>query len=140
MEKKGVTYFLIEGEEPEIKVIVKRDDQIIKERHTTNKEDAEFIRTCFVNEFWGKPMRYALRNQQKIKEALGDDLLVRIKQSLKEAFAIYKDIEQHITPVEGEPFPILMVGDSGNTSNMVAFYVIKRKWDVYTLAFKEFIG
>ncbi len=52
MYKKGVTYFLIEGEEPEIKVVVKRNDQVIDEKPAKNQKDAEKIRGKFVNEFW----------------------------------------------------------------------------------------
>lgn len=85
-------------------------------------------------------MRWALRKQDKIKEALGNALLERIKKSLVNAFATYKDIESHIEIVEGEPYRLLFVGDVCNTSNQVVFYVVHKQYDVYTLAFKEFIG
>lgn len=84
--------------------------------------------------------RFALRKQEKIKKELGDDLLKRMVDSLKKAFSTYSNIDDHIELWEGEPYPILTIDDSGHTSNMVAFYVIKKKFDVYTLAFKEFIG
>lgn len=83
-------------------------------------------------------MRYALRNQTKIKESLGDDLLLRILESLKQAFILWGDNITEI--VEGQPYPILTIGDAGHTCNLVAFYVISKKYDVYKLAFKEFVG
>lgn len=88
-------------------------------------------------------MRWALRNQDKIKkhfEPDGDEILDRLKNSLKEAFLTYENIEEFIEYWENEPYPVLCIGDAGNTSNSVAFYVIKKQYDVYTLAFKEFIG
>lgn len=84
--------------------------------------------------------RFALRKQKKIKKELGNDLLKRMLDSLNEAFSTYSNIEDHIKPWEGESYSILSIGDSGHTSNMVAFYVIRKRFDVYTLAFKEFIG
>lgn len=89
------------------------------------------------------PMRWALRKQDKIKahfEPNGDEMLERIKKSLADAFATYIDIERHIETVDGEPYPVLSVGDAGNTSNLVVFYVVRKQYDVYTLAFKEFVG
>ncbi len=86
-------------------------------------------------------MRYALRNQAKIKSALGEDLLQRILESLKQGFELWgDDIDKQIESVDGHPFPLLTLEDAGHSSNVVAFYVIKKQFDVYTLAFKEFIG
>lgn len=90
-----------------------------------------------------KTMRFALRNQEKIKahfEPNGDEILNRIKESLKNAFSSYDDIEKYIDDLENEPYPILCIEDVGHSFNMIAFYVIKKKYDVYNLAFKEFIG
>lgn len=78
--------------------------------------------------------RFALRKQEKIKKELGDDLLKRMVDSLKKAFSTYPNIDDHIEPWEGEPYPILTIDDSGHTSNMVAFYVIRKKFNVYTLS------
>lgn len=89
------------------------------------------------------PMRWALRRQDKIKAAFepkGDEILTRIKKSLADAFANYKDIEQHIETVDGEPYPLLCIDDAGHTFNMIVFYVVRKQYDVYTLAFKEFVG
>lgn len=86
-------------------------------------------------------MRYALRNKAKIKSVLGEDLLQRILESLKQGFELWgDDIDKQIESVDGHPFPLLTLEDAGHSSNVVAFYVIKKQFDVYTLAFKEFIG
>lgn len=85
-------------------------------------------------------MRYALRNQDKIRNALGEDLLLRILESLKQGFELWGDnIDKQIKSVEGHPYPILTLDDAQHSSNAVAFYVVKKQFDVYTLAFKEFI-
>ena len=88
-------------------------------------------------------MRWVLRNQEKIKayfEENGDKILKRIKDSLDKEFSTYLDIEQHIEVVEGEPYPILNVDDAGHSFNTINFYVIRKQYDVYTLAFIEFVG
>lgn len=86
-------------------------------------------------------MRYALRNQEKIKSALGEDLLLRILDSLKQGFELWGDnIDKQIESVEGHPNPLLTLDDAQHSSNVIAFYVVKKQYNVYTLAFKEFIG
>ncbi|MEQ3162088.1 hypothetical protein AAA214_02920 [Parabacteroides goldsteinii] len=86
-------------------------------------------------------MRYALRNQDKIRNALGEDLLLRLLESLKQGFELWGDnIDKQIESVEGHPYPLLTLNDAGHSNNVVAFYVIKKQYNVYTLAFKEFIG
>lgn len=87
-------------------------------------------------------MRWALRNQEKIKahfEPYGDEILERIKGSLNQAF-MSKDVEKHIDKVDNEPYPILDVNDVGHTFGCILFYVIKKTYDVYLLAFKEFVS
>lgn len=85
-------------------------------------------------------MRYALRNQDKIRNALGEDLLLRLLESLKQGFELWGDnIDKQIESVEGHPYPLLTLDDAQHSSNAVAFYVVKKQFDVYTLAFKEFI-
>lgn len=86
-------------------------------------------------------MRYALRNQEKIKSALGEDLLLQILDSLKQGFELWGDnIDKQIESVEGHPYPLLILDDAQHSFNVVAFYVVKKQYNVYTLAFKEFIG
>ena len=85
-------------------------------------------------------MRYALRNQAKIKSALGEDLLQRILESLKQGFELWgDDIDKQIESVDGHPYP-LTLDDAGHSSNVIVFYVVKKQYNVYTLAFKELIG
>ena len=86
-------------------------------------------------------MRYALRNQDKIRNALGEDLLLRLLESLKQGFELWDDnIDKQIESVEGHPYPLLTLNDAQHSSNVIAFYVVKKQYNVYTLAFKEFIG
>lgn len=87
-------------------------------------------------------MRWSLRNQWKIKEYFepyGDEMLNRIKKSLNDAFS-NKNIDSYIDNIENEPYPVLCINDAEHSFNMIAFYVISKKYDVYNLAFKEFIG
>lgn len=81
-------------------------------------------------------MRYALRNQQKI-EAAYPGMIKRILGSLNDHFEKHFSIEVFDS---GEEFPIIIVRDIGHTVNDIAFYVLGIKYDVYRLAFKEFIG
>ena len=80
--------------------------------------------------------RYALRNQEKIKNELGEDILKRIIKSLDVGFEKPLLIREY----EGERYPILTVNDAGHSVNILDFYVIGKEYDVYKLAFKEFIG
>ena len=80
--------------------------------------------------------RYALRNREKIKNVLGEDTLNRIVKSLDMAFKKPLLIREH----EGERYPVLTVNDAGHSVNIIDFYVIGKQYDVYKLAFKEFIG
>jgi len=81
-------------------------------------------------------MRYALRNQKKI-EAAYPGMIQRILDSLKSYFEKNESIELFDS---GEEFPLIFISDVGHTVNVIAFYVLEIKFDVYRLAFKEFIG
>lgn len=82
-------------------------------------------------------MRYALRNQQKI-EAAYPGMLKRILDSLKSHFENHESIEIYDSR---DQYPIIIIiSDVGHTVNMISFYVLEIKFDVYRLAFKEFIG
>lgn len=81
-------------------------------------------------------MRYALRNQQKI-EAAYPGMLKRILDSLKSHFENHESIE---IDDSGEQYPLIIISDVGHTVNMISFYVLEIRFDVYRLAFKEFIG
>lgn len=87
-------------------------------------------------------MRWSLRNQKKIKsyfEPHGEEILQRIIKSLDMAF-LSNNIDNFISNWENEPYPVLCIDDAGHSFNMIAFYVLKKQYDVYNLAFKEFIG
>lgn len=84
--------------------------------------------------------RYSLRNQQKIKahfEPHGDEILKRIIKSLDDHFENKAFLELNDS---GDKHPGLIINDSGHTVNMIVFFVISITYDVYNLAFKEFIG
>lgn len=90
-------------------------------------------------------MRWALRNQEKIKahfEPFGQDVLNEIKRSLDTFFKGCKqgDVEKLSEQIKGEPYPILMIPYTGNSSADVLFYVVRKTYDVYLLAFKEIVG
>lgn len=83
-------------------------------------------------------MRYALRNQDKIAKAFGDDVLKRIIDSLDDYFKTAKKIESF--QIGNELYETMMINDIGHTVNVIAFYIVEVKFDVLRLAFKEFIG
>lgn len=83
-------------------------------------------------------MRYALRNQEKIRKKLGQGLLQIMIESLNDYFSFCEDPNDNIDQIVGEIYPTLMVNDLSNESRMIAFYVIGKTYDVYRLAFKEF--
>lgn len=81
--------------------------------------------------------RYSLRNKKKISDKLGIKNLTRIVTSLNEAFKTDL-IELH--SVEGEKHQILNINDTGHSCGLILFYVIRKTYDVYNLAFKEFVN
>lgn len=96
------------------------------------------------------PMRWTLRNQDKIKshfEPNGDEILSRIKESLTRFFAAdrsefpegLRDIEDDFNHYPGDPYPTIAVNDVGDPDRMIEFYVTGQQYDVYHLAFKGFI-
>lgn len=94
-------------------------------------------------------MRFALRNQDKIKahfEPNGEKILQRILDSLKRHFSSYwsemppgyQEIDDHFNHYPGDPFPTMEINDVGNDSKMIEFYVTGKQYDVFHLAFKGF--
>lgn len=81
-------------------------------------------------------MRYALRNQKKIEKAF-PGLTKSIIASLDKAFSGSRDVQ--VETEKHEKYPIILIDDARNPTGMIAFYVIKIRYDVYHLAFKEFI-
>lgn len=71
-------------------------------------------------------MRYALRNIEKIRsyfEPYGDEIIDRILKSL------VQDVR-----------PVLSINDLGHSFGLIEFYIIKKTYDVYILAFKRFVN
>ena len=83
-------------------------------------------------------MRYSLRNKEKIAKAYSPAILDRIIKSLDAHFRTSTKIEG--IKQEGEKYPLLIIDDSGHTTNLIAFYIVGGVFDVVNLAFKEFIG
>ena len=83
-------------------------------------------------------MRYSLRSKDKIAAAFSAAILDRIIKSLDDHFK--SSISIDITKQEGERYPLLIINDSGHTTNMIVFYIVGSKFDVVNLAFKEFMG
>lgn len=52
---RGVTIFTVEQDDIGWKAVVTRDAKVIKERYAlkNDREEAELIRSLFINEFWG---------------------------------------------------------------------------------------
>jgi hypothetical protein len=82
-------------------------------------------------------MRYTLRNKDKIKKAYSSQYLDRMVKSLDTYFKTNEEIKEEDS---GENFNIIIVSDIEHSVNCFVFYVIKKTYDVYLLAFKEVIG
>lgn len=83
-------------------------------------------------------MRYALRNQDKIKVAFNQDFLDNLINSLNEAFE--DNSFNVITYPPGEIYHLLTVNDIGHAKGSIDFYIIGQVYDVYKLAYKETIN
>lgn len=87
-------------------------------------------------------MRYALRNQAKIKvhfEPHGQEVLDRIINSLDKHFERdnpLQESEDSDTP----PYKMIIINDTGHTCACISFYILGVSYDVVRLAFNEFIG
>lgn len=84
-------------------------------------------------------MRYALRNQAKIEERLGSSALSRIKKGLKRYFETEANPELYFKTIPGLPYQVLTIPDITDGKTDIRLYFIRKKWDVLTFAFKEFI-
>ena len=72
--------------------------------------------------------RFALRKQEKIKSAFGEERLKLLLEALGDCFT-RPDEELKIT--DGKPYPTLDVG-------IATVYVTRKFYDVYHLALKDF--
>lgn len=79
-------------------------------------------------------MRYALRNQKKIIASLGGDYCNLLLKSIA-AYGGKKDTEPE-QEIEGEPYRTIEI-ESVKKDTKFVFYVISKKYDVYTLAYKQ---
>jgi len=77
-------------------------------------------------------MRFALRKQQAIKEKLGEQVLAELLKSLKKHFIENETIVEDTTGT----LPIINVQSVSNKANNFSFFVTKKKWDVFHLAYK----
>ncbi len=85
-------------------------------------------------------MRYALRNQKKIAVAFSPIRLKHIIDSLAAYFNGRNSIpDGDCMFIADDKFKTLIIPDVYNSTKMIALYVIEVKYDVYRLAFKEFI-
>lgn len=79
-------------------------------------------------------MRYALRNKHKIKHVFNQSILDTIVKSLDEEFK-----KNTIETTISDPYDLLTIKYFGNDEGSIVFHVLKITYDVYKLAFKEFI-
>lgn len=86
-------------------------------------------------------MRFALRNQKKIKDAFSQELVDSVLQALKAAQDEYDDIMHMNYRVESNSlYPTIVIKNVDGKFNLVRLYVLSKQYDVWHLALKEFIG
>lgn len=86
-------------------------------------------------------MRYALRNKDKIAKVYSVQILNRMIVSLDAYFTEKKkDIRDDVKLMTGDKYQTLTINDIGHSTSLIAFYVLEKTYDVYRLAFKEFVG
>lgn len=84
-------------------------------------------------------MRYALRNMRKIEKAYSFDVLKRIVLSIEKHFEKENPLSD-AKVIGSDKYMTLIIDDADHSCNLIAFYVIRVRFDVVNLAFKEFIG
>lgn len=77
-------------------------------------------------------MRFALRKQKVIKEKLGEQVLTELLESLKKHFKENATIDE----LQTGTLPMIKVKSIKNNANIISFFVTKKKWDVFHLAYK----
>ena len=77
--------------------------------------------------------RFALRNQEKIKQAFGEERLNELLKALKLYSAKYPKLSLNKIIKDGNPYPSLVV------DKVAVLYVTLLMYDVYHVALKEFL-
>ena len=77
--------------------------------------------------------RFALRNQEKIKQAFGEERLNELLKALKLYSAKYQNLSLNTIIEEGKPYPYFVV------DKVAVLYVTRMMYDVYHVALKEFL-
>ena len=77
--------------------------------------------------------RFALRNQEKIKEVFGEERLNELLKALKLYSAKYPKLSLNAIIEEGKPYPYFVV------DKVSVLYVTRLIYDVYHVALKEFL-
>lgn len=76
--------------------------------------------------------RFALRNQEKIKQAFGEERLNELLKALKLYSAKYPKLSLDAIIEKGKPYPYFVI------DNVAVLYVTRLMYDVYHVALKEF--
>ena len=77
--------------------------------------------------------RFALRNQEKIKQAFVEERLNELLKALKLYSAKYQKLSLNTIIEDGKPYPSFVV------DKVAVLYVTRLIYDVYHVALKEFI-
>ena len=77
--------------------------------------------------------RFALRNQEKIKEVLGEEMLNELLKALKLYSVKYPNLSLNTIIEDGKPYPYFVV------DKVAVLYVTRLIYDVYHVALKEFL-
>ena len=77
--------------------------------------------------------RFALRNQEKIKQAFGEERLDELLKALKLYSAKYPKLSLNTIIKEGKTYPYFVV------EKVAVLYVTRLIYDVYHVALKEFL-
>ena len=77
--------------------------------------------------------RFALRNQEKIKEVFGEERLNELLKALKLYSAKYPKLSLNAIIEEGKPYPYFVV------DKVAVLYVTLLMYDVYNVALKELL-
>lgn len=83
--------------------------------------------------------RFSLRNKVKIEKAFDPSFYTLLMDSLKEHFLNHSEIEEH--SYDNEEFKVIHVNSvQPNSDSTFEFYVIRKTFDVFNLAYKSVIG